>query len=160
MTPCTDIEAPNRRCSVSLHSSSLIMANPRSGKSLMRGGTFDHGFGCLPSLYPASKPACICSWLKARGPRVANHTDLHSRRLPVRVRYKDVSHAHPFQALRLSLIDARHSLSVFSPPSAHPLGWLPFPRFAGVTRARYLLLGATKSLPAILSAHCQSTGSA
>ena len=69
---------------------------------------------------------------------------MHGRRLPVRVRYKDVSHAHPFQALRLSLIDARRSLGVFSCPSAHALGWLPFPRFAGVTRARCLARGGDK----------------
>jgi len=40
------------------------------------------------------------------------------------------------------LIDARRSLGVFSSPSAHALGGLPLPRFAGVTRARCLLLGA------------------
>ena len=40
------------------------------------------------------------------------------------------------------LIDVRRSLGVFSCPSSHALGLLPFPRFAGVTRARCLLLGA------------------
>jgi len=40
------------------------------------------------------------------------------------------------------VIDARRSRGVFSGPSAHALGSLPFPRFAGVTRARCLLLGA------------------
>ena len=40
------------------------------------------------------------------------------------------------------VIDARRSLGVFSCPSAHALGLLPLPRFAGVTRARCLLLGA------------------
>ncbi len=58
----------------------------------------------------------------------------------------DVDVEHPFQALRLSLIDARRSLGVFSCPSSHALGLLPFPRFAGVTRARCLLLGANTPL--------------
>lgn len=47
---------------------------------------------------------------------------------------------HPFQSLRLTLIDARRSAGVGG--SSDTLVWLALPRFAGVTRARCLLLGA------------------
>jgi len=43
-------------------------------------------------------------------------------------------------------MEIRRSLGVCSGPSAHALGSLPFPRFAGVTRARCLLLGANTPL--------------
>jgi len=53
---------------------------------------------------------------------------------------------HPFQALGLRLIEARRSAGVGSSASPVAARRPPLPRFAGVTRPRYRLLGANTPL--------------
>ena len=54
----------------------------------------------------------------------------------------DVDAKYALQALCLSLIEARRSAGVGSPGSLVEERWLPLPRKAFVTRARFRLLGA------------------
>jgi len=55
----------------------------------------------------------------------------------------DVDAKYPLQPLRLKLIEARRSAGVGSPGSLVEERWLPWPRLAGLTRARCRLFGAT-----------------
>ena len=54
----------------------------------------------------------------------------------------DVDVEHPLQALSLRLIAARRSAGDVSSSAYDALALLPLPRLAGVTRARWALLGA------------------